>query len=91
MAHDYLTPIGDLQTSRPVIFYDQFGNNRSTHLPNKPKSFWTIDLFVDELVNLTNHLGISSRFDILGHPWGGIWPPSLLSDVNPAVSVNLFS
>ena len=72
MAHDYLTPIGDLQTSRPVVFYDQLCSNRSTHLPNKPKSFWTIDLFVDELVNLTNHLGISSRFDILGHSWGGI-------------------
>ena len=72
MAHDYLTPIGDMQTSRPVVFYDQLGNNRSTHLPNKPKSFWTIDLFIDKLVNLINHLGISSRFDILGHSWGGI-------------------
>jgi len=72
MAHDYLIPVRDLQSIRPVIFYDQLGNNRSTHLPDKPRSFWTIDLFVDELVNLTDHLGISSQYDILGHSWGGM-------------------
>ena len=72
IAHDYLIPISDLQKTRPVIFYDQLGNSRSTHLPNKPKSFWTTDLFIDELVNLVNYLGIDSRFDILGHSWGGM-------------------
>jgi proline-specific peptidase len=72
MAHGYLIPVSDLQKTRPVIFYDQLGNNRSTHLPNKPASFWTIDLFVDELINLVEHLGISSRYDILGHSWGGM-------------------
>ena len=72
MAHDYLLPIGDLGKTRPVIFYDQLGNGRSTHLPDKLKSFWTIDLFIDELVNLVNYLGISSQYDILGHSWGGM-------------------
>jgi proline-specific peptidase len=72
MAHDYLIPVSDLQKTRPVIFYDQLGNNRSTHLPEKPRAFWTIDLFVDELANLANHLGISSRYDVLGHSWGGM-------------------
>lgn len=72
MAHDYLIPVSDLQNTRPVIFYDQLGNNRSTHLPDKPKSFWTIDLFIDELVNLVDYFGISSRYDILGHSWGGM-------------------
>lgn len=72
MAHDYLIPVSDLQKTRPVIFYDQLGNNRSTHLPDKPQSFWTIDLFIDELVNLVNYFGISPRYDILGHSWGGM-------------------
>lgn len=72
MAHGYLVPVSDLQQKRPVVFYDQLGNNNSTHLPNKPNSFWTIDLFIDELINLIQHLGISSRYDILGHSWGGM-------------------
>ena len=70
MVHDYLTPVGDLE--RPVIFYDQLGNGRSTHLREKPEEFWTIDLFIDELINLVQRLGISSRYDILGHSWGGM-------------------
>ena len=74
MAHDYvyLTPISDLQKARPVIFYDQLGNNRSTHLPDKSRSFWTIDLPIDELVNLVSYFGIDSQYDILGHSWGGM-------------------
>jgi len=72
MAHDYLIPVRDLQKTRPVIFYDQLGNSRCTHLLNKPKSLWTIDLFENELVNLLDHFGISSRYDILGHSWGGM-------------------
>ena len=42
------------------------------HLPDKPKEFWTIDFFIDELVNLLNHFGIQDDFDLLGHSWGGI-------------------
>ena len=72
MAHDYLIPISDLRKTRPVIFYDQLGNNRSTHILNKPASFWTIDLFIRELINLLEHLDVASRYDILGHSWGGM-------------------
>lgn len=73
-AHDYLVPHIDLYTksSIPVIFYDQLGNSRSTHLPNKPKEFWTIDLFIDELVNVLRHFQIQDRYDVVGHSWGGI-------------------
>ena len=46
MAHDYLIPISGLQKTRPVIFYDQLGINRSTHLLDKPKSFWNTDLLI---------------------------------------------
>ncbi|KAI0319039.1 proline iminopeptidase [Amylostereum chailletii] len=75
LSHDYLLPIADLATaspSIPVIFYDQLGNARSTHLKDKPPSFWTLDLFADELANLLAHLKIDAKFDLLGHSWGGI-------------------
>jgi len=51
---------------RPVILFDQLGNSRSTHLPNKPKSFWTSDLFVDELINLLDHS--ASAHDTISYP-----------------------
>ncbi|KAG7440176.1 proline iminopeptidase [Guyanagaster necrorhizus] len=74
LSHDYLLPLSDLATkfSVPVIFYDQIGNSRSTHLQSKLPSFWTIDLFINELINLLEHFHIQDRFDLLGHSWGGI-------------------
>lgn len=84
MTHGYLIPVSDLQKSRPVIFYDQLGNGRSTHLPSKPMSFWTIDLFIDELANLVDYLGISSRYDILGHSWGGMLSSEFIIRRQPA-------
>jgi proline-specific peptidase len=72
-SHDYLIPIGDIATrERPVVFYDQIGSGRSTTMPEKPETFWTIDLFIDELFNLLAHFGIEDDFDVLGHSWGGI-------------------
>ncbi|PVH94907.1 proline-specific peptidase [Periconia macrospinosa] len=74
-CHDYLLPLTDLASSRPIIFYDQIGNGRSTHLPDKAgdESFWTIDLFKAELDNLIRHLGLHERpIDVLGHSWGGM-------------------
>ncbi|KAK0215336.1 hypothetical protein EDD85DRAFT_962710 [Armillaria nabsnona] len=50
-ATSFLSP----KFSIPVIYYNQIGNSRSTQLPSKPPSFWTIDLFIDELVNLLEH------------------------------------
>ncbi|KZT03602.1 proline-specific peptidase [Laetiporus sulphureus 93-53] len=74
LPHDYLIPIADLFKidGIPVIFYDQLGTGRSTHLPYKPNSFWTFDLFLDELTNLLNFLGVQDGFDLLGHSWGGM-------------------
>lgn len=71
-SHDYLLPISDLSTSRPIIFYDQIGNSRSSHLPSKPTSFWNVDLFIDELENVLKYFNIKDRFAIIGHSWGGI-------------------
>lgn len=73
LSHDYLLPITDLVDANiPVIFYDQVGNARSTHLQDKPPTFWTFDLFIDELENILQHLGIHDNFHLLGHSWGGI-------------------
>jgi proline-specific peptidase len=74
LSHDYMLPLSDLAQlfSIPVVFYDQLGTARSTHLPEQAAEFWTIDLFIDELVNLLSYLGIANDYDILGHSWGGM-------------------
>ncbi|KAJ7473723.1 proline iminopeptidase [Mycena galericulata] len=85
MAHDYLIPLADLSATRSVILYDQLGNARSTHLQHKPQSFWTIDLFIDELLNLVAHFGITTDgFFLLGHSWGGILAAELAVRRRPA-------
>lgn len=59
-----------------MIFYDQIGVGRSTHLPHKPSSFWTVELFMDKLDNVLSHFGLGSKsikeFMLLGHSWGGM-------------------
>lgn len=71
-THDYLLPIGELAAAgRPVVFYDQLGNGRSTHLPDRGAEFWTVQLFVDELANLIDSLGLGERYHVLGQSWGG--------------------
>ncbi|KAJ6599989.1 proline iminopeptidase protein [Mycena vulgaris] len=74
ISHDYLIPLEDIASRSQyttVIFYDQIGNGKSTHLPSKDTSFWTIDLFIAELENLLAFFQITKCFNILGHSWGG--------------------
>ena len=73
-AHNYCEPIADLvaQTGRAVVLYDQLGCGLSRHLPEAPVEFWTPQLFKDELVALTEHLGIAGRYAVLGQSWGGM-------------------
>ena len=71
-AHDYLVALADLaHDGRAVVFYDQLGNGRSTHLPERGEDFWTVELFVRELHNLVDGLGIRERHHVLGQSWGG--------------------
>jgi L-proline amide hydrolase len=71
-AHDYLISIADLaQNGRAVVHYDQLGNGRSTHYPERGADFWTVDLFVRELHNLVDALGVANRHHVLGQSWGG--------------------
>jgi L-proline amide hydrolase len=72
-THDYVDSFKDIAASgRAVIHYDQIGNGRSSHVENKPPEFWTVELFLSELENLTRHLGIDARYNLLGQSWGGM-------------------
>jgi L-proline amide hydrolase len=73
-GHNYCEPIAEVlaQTGRAAVLYDQIGCGNSTHLPDKPREFWTPELFMEELVLLTEHLGISSKYNIVGQSWGGM-------------------
>jgi len=73
-THDYLLTMADLaeRTGRAVIHYDQLGNGRSTHLPEKGADFWTVELFLAELDNLLAALGIKDDYHLLGQSWGGM-------------------
>jgi L-proline amide hydrolase len=70
-THDYLLALTDLADDRAVLFYDQIGNGRSTHYEGRNGDFWTVDLFVRELHNLVDALGIADRHHVLGSSWGG--------------------
>ncbi|KAH9938636.1 proline iminopeptidase [Fomitopsis serialis] len=76
-SHGYLLSLADLALplhgGAPVVFYDQVGGGRSTHLPEKngDTAFWTVQLFVDEFHNLLKHLGVET-YDIVGHSWGAM-------------------
>ncbi|MGA8112471.1 MAG: proline iminopeptidase-family hydrolase [Actinocatenispora sp.] len=72
-VHNYLLSLTDLAgENRAVVHYDQLGNGESTHLPDADPSFWTPELFVEELDNLLEHLGIAGSYDLLGQSWGGM-------------------
>ncbi|KAI0815991.1 proline-specific peptidase [Trametes gibbosa] len=84
LSHDYLLPLADLaDQSCAVILYDQIGNARSTHLPDKPPTFWTIELFIDELENLLKHFGVQEEYNIVGHSWGGMLACELVVQRQP--------
>ena len=34
--------------------------------------FWTVQLFLEELDNLLEKLGVKDDYDLLGHSWGGM-------------------
>jgi proline-specific peptidase len=77
MSHDYMISCSELNElyGIPVIFYDQIGCARSTHLREKvgDESFWTEELFWAELNNLVSKLGLVERgYNVLGHSWGGM-------------------
>lgn len=72
-THDYLLALSGLaQDGRAVVHYDQLGNGGSTRLPDRGAEFWTPELFLDELMNLLEGLGIADRYVLFGQSWGGM-------------------
>jgi L-proline amide hydrolase len=72
-THDYTLRIARIaESGRAVVHYDQLGCGRSTHLPDRGADFWTVQLFLDELDSLLDHLGIRDRYAVLGQSWGGM-------------------
>jgi proline-specific peptidase len=86
LVSNYLVPFEDLATKydTPAIIYDQIGNGKSTHLKEKEPSFWNVELFIEELLNLLNYFGIQDDFDLLGHSWGGILASEFAVQRQPA-------
>ncbi len=76
-AHDYCLSMANLAaaTGRAVVHYDQLGCGRSSHLPDAHPAMWTVELFVEELAALVDHLGIADDFHLLGQSWGGMLGP----------------
>ncbi|GAM91091.1 hypothetical protein ANO11243_091380 [Dothideomycetidae sp. 11243] len=77
LVHDYLMPLAELHATHgvPIVFYDQLGNGRSTHLREKygDTAFWHESLFRAQLENLIEQLDLNSTgYDIIGHSWGGM-------------------
>jgi proline-specific peptidase len=74
ISHHSMLPNGELYETHgiPVIVYDQIGIGKSTHLTDKPRSIWTPKIFMDELDDILEKLGIASNFDLIGHSWGGM-------------------
>ena len=73
---DYCLSLADLYplTGRTVVIYDQIGNARSTHLPEKKgdATFWTEALWLAELHNVLRALDIESDYALWGSSWGGM-------------------
>ncbi len=72
-SHDYADRMKLIaHQGRAVIHYDQLGCGKSTHLKDKGVDFWTVQLFLDELDSLLDHLGIRGAYHVLGQSWGGM-------------------
>ncbi len=72
-SHDYTDRMKLIANQgRAVVHYDQLGCGKSTHLKDKGVDFWTVQLFLDELDSLLDHLGIRGAYHLLGQSWGGM-------------------
>ena len=91
VGHNYCLMMANLaEDGRAVVHYDQIGCGGSTHLPDAPAGFWTVDLFVEELRNLVDALGVADRFHLLGQSWGGMLAPEVvLADDSGVASLTI--
>lgn len=91
IPNPYMDAHIELYRSRNIslVFYDQIGGGKSTHLPDKPAEFWSLELFMAELDTVLAHFGIADRFDLLGHSWGGMLAADYVATRQPKGLVKL--
>jgi proline-specific peptidase len=68
-THLGLTPLEQLGDERRIVLYDQLGSGNSSQ-PSDP-SLWTVELFLAELANVREALGLDD-VHLLGQSWGGM-------------------
>jgi len=75
-GHNYMLTLQDLAFTHdiPVIMYDQIGCGNSSAIFNKdladPETFWTMDLYLDEMEAVVKYLGVK-EWDVIGNSFGG--------------------
>jgi proline-specific peptidase len=79
-THYYLEPLEALAHRRQVIFYDQLGCGRSDRPGDR--ALWTVDRFVEELVQVRAALGLE-RLHLFGSSWGGMLAMQYVLDRRP--------
>lgn len=85
---DYLRPLQELASGRPVIFYDQLGCGRSD-LPTDT-TLWKLDRFVDELSTIRAELGLDS-IHLFGHSAGTMLAAEYLASKPKGVKSIIFA
>lgn len=91
VPHNYCLAMANLaRDGRAVVHYDQIGCGNSSHVPDAQPGFWSVELFVQELRNLVDTLGVGDRFHLLGQSWGGMLAPEfMLADGAGVVSMTI--
>lgn len=80
-THNYFELFDSLAASgRQLIMYDQLGCGNS-YVEGRP-DLWHAGTWVNELIALKNHLGLTS-FHLLGQSWGGMLAIEYLCDHQP--------
>lgn len=80
-THNYFELFDELALDRrQIIMYDQLGCGLSS-MPDK-KELWHAETWLDELVNLRNHLQLD-ELHLLGQSWGGMLLIKYMCDLKP--------
>ena len=85
---DYLNPLQELASERPVIFYDQLGCGRSD-LPSDT-TLWELDHFVNELSTIRVELGLES-IHLFGHSAGTMLAAEYLASKPKGIKSIIFA
>lgn len=59
-----------IRSDRPILFYNQVGGGKEG-VNGKEPSFWTMERWIDELMEVVKHFGFGKAI-LLGHSFGGM-------------------